>query len=130
MLTPPPGGYDGEDEDLPYKSPATNNSNAIAKGSSHQLPLLAKETTPEYSSATNKGKVITYLDSFYSIILVRCHRKVVSVCNLILTLFHFLLPWLQIKAFLEYVYEILKLKQILQPPIIASVSFGFFYVSF
>lgn len=60
MLTPPPGGYDAEEETLHYKGPATNNVDTIAKDCSpEQLPLLAKEAAPDYSSATNKGKVIT-----------------------------------------------------------------------
>lgn len=58
MLAPPPGGYDAEDGNLPLKNPARSGHRALASDDSpEQLPLLAEDATPAYSSPTKKEKV-------------------------------------------------------------------------
>ena len=63
MLAPPPGGYDGEEGNMPLKNSMRNSPSALASDASpERLPLLA-EATPVYSNSTNKDKVRTLTNS-------------------------------------------------------------------
>ena len=109
MFAPPPEGtFDLEDANLPLKIPQKD-------ASSEHIPLLMQEAAPMGSDNSKKGKVTI---------------MVIWICSV--WCFAINLSWLisgillQIKSFLVFVYEKLKLKQLLQPPIIASVSFTHF----
>nr|GLL36768.1 protein PIN-LIKES 6 [Ipomoea trifida] len=100
MLAPPPEGtFDIEDGHLPMKAPNRDSSHAA-------VPLLAEEPAVPVSTSSQKNKelAVNYFD-YTSELIIRIHCLIFT----------------QIKEFFKFLYEKLKLKQIIQPPIIASI---------
>lgn len=114
MLAPPSeGSFDLDEINLPIKNPQQTSK-------PEQVPLLPQEEpAPEELSTSRKGKVepVNSLEFILSVpeefvLMVNC----LSCINAV-----------QVKRFIVFLFEKLKLNQILQPPIIASVSLSVLY---
>lgn len=108
MLAPPPGGtFDIEEKQLPIKSTPSPKSTTPEQGNPNAPP---KETTPEQGNPPIKS---TLKDSTPEHVPLLAREA--APANIAFS------KKGKIKGFLKLVYEKLKLEQIIQPPIIASI---------
>ncbi|ESR42893.1 hypothetical protein CICLE_v10011730mg [Citrus x clementina] len=106
MLAPPPEGtFDIDEESLPIK-----NSSKDATPAPEQIPLLTEEAEPKDSNNPKRGKDATPATEQIPLLIEEAGPKDSKNPKRG-----------KIAEVLIFIYEKLKLKQILQPPIIASI---------